>query len=732
MTQAGDPWFQALVGQWWTPPSDLGIVGAAATKRQTTSTAWHNFSEQLRQELSGSLNPELQKGMAADSIREAFTWGADQASDVAETNGTISKAHGSAHHWVSDLNSRLETIAHDGKTEINNIQASKDLPPIKLGKIVDVVMRCQQDANSAAAPCTQNIFEAMQTVVDRRGIPKSARQFAQDHGIDTTSLLGSPSKEAVTQQVKDVLNQGGPTDQGGPTEANPPDSMQPALGNMNQGGTPPPGAPAPAQAGPESTIGTFNQAGVPPPASAAAAGGGTQQAFGNFNQAGIPGSAAPAASGAPAFTGPGSIGQPGMNASLPMNSLPTTAPANAFGQSALAGAQPPNGFMQGFDHGLNQGAPTSAALNNVPPVTGPVQPQVPVQPPVSDVPASTAPATAPAVDPPPATATPSVSHSAVTDPGTTYLAGPAAAASAPAAPIGSLPTYGSDIRPPMPTISAPTLPSGPAATPSISTAAAPVSPSAGAGGLAQPVVRQPTAAPLAHPAPAGIGEQAVVATAGGAAAGAASAHATAKTRLRRLVDFVANQEPRLRWAAGDQTDGTTLLVTDLASGWIPPGIALPSVVTLLDPGDRRGDIESLLGQVSASASYSPVHYLPESAADDAEPIPTSPRPRQVPAVDELGWELGQATNWRDGLPQMAHTLAKAASTGTGVVDNEVEFLHQHLATLRDRVLDAYPDDVDGAAVANWQLLASIEALAASDGIGANYHFAWFQALNYVP
>jgi Family of unknown function (DUF5631)/Family of unknown function (DUF5632) len=287
----------------------------------------------------------------------------------------------------------------------------------------------------------------------------------------------------------------------------------------------------------------------------------------------------------------------------------------------------------------------------------------------------------------------------------------------------------------MPTISAPTLPSSPAATPSFSSAAspasAPVSPSAGAGGLAQPVVRQPTAAPLAHPAPAGLGEQAVVATAGGAAAGAASAQATAKARLQRLVDFVANQEPRLRWTAGEQADGTTILVTDLASGWIPPGIAVPSVVTLLEPGDRRGDIEALLGQVSASASYTPLHYLPESA-DNAEPIPTSPRPRQVPAVDELGWELGQATNWRDGLPQMAHTLAKAASTGTGVVDNEVEFLEQHLATLRDRVLDAYPDDVDGAAVANWQLLASIEALAASDSIGANYHFAWFQALNYVP
>jgi hypothetical protein len=175
----------------------------------------------------------------------------------------------------------------------------------------------------------------------------------------------------------------------------------------------------------------------------------------------------------------------------------------------------------------------------------------------------------------------------------------------------------------------------------------------------------------------------------------------------------------------------TVLVTDLASGWIPPGIAVPSVVHLLEPGDRRGDIESLLGQVSAAASYTPLHYLPE-AADDTDPIPNSPRPRQVPAVEELGWELGQATNWRDGLPQMAHTLAKAASTGTGVIDIEVELLQQHLAKLRDQVLSAYPDDVNAAAVANWQLLASIDSLAAADSIGANYHFAWFQALNRVP
>ena len=170
------------MGQWLTPESDLAIVGAAATKRQANATAWQHFSEQLTQQLSGPLSPEIQKGMTADNIREAFQWGASQAGDVSNTNSVISKANGSAHEWVTDLNSRLDTIANDGKSRINQIQQSKDMPPIKIGKIVEVVMDCQGQANAAAAPCTQNVFEAMQKILDQRGIHMSARQFAQQRG----------------------------------------------------------------------------------------------------------------------------------------------------------------------------------------------------------------------------------------------------------------------------------------------------------------------------------------------------------------------------------------------------------------------------------------------------------------------------------------------------------------------------------------------------------------------
>lgn len=42
-------------------------------------------------------------------------------------------------------------------------------------------------------------------------------------------------------------------------------------------------------------------------------------------------------------------------------------------------------------------------------------------------------------------------------------------------------------------------------------------------------------------------------------------------RAQRLLGFVARQEPGLRWAVGVLADGSTLLVTDIAHGWIPPG-----------------------------------------------------------------------------------------------------------------------------------------------------------------
>ena len=256
-----------------------------------------------------------------------------------------------------------------------------------------------------------------------------------------------------------------------------------------------------------------------------------------------------------------------------------------------------------------------------------------------------------------------------------------------------------------------------------------VNPASGQGALGQPaVVKQ---APVAPAAPvssaAGLTENAVAATAAGAVAGAASQRTVAQTRLQKLVDFVARQEPKLSWIVGDREDGTTVLATDLASGWIPPHIEIPSGVQLLEPERRRGSLEHLLGETTETATWTPGHYLPPEK--DVDPLPTSFRSRQVPDIDDLNWELSQAANWRDGLPRLAHTLAKAGAAGTGVLDSEADMLHQHLDATAHKVLATYPDGVDAAEVGNWQLLASIDALLAKQQTNLKYHFAWFQALN---
>lgn len=200
-------------------------------------------------------------------------------------------------------------------------------------------------------------------------------------------------------------------------------------------------------------------------------------------------------------------------------------------------------------------------------------------------------------------------------------------------------------------------------------------------------------------------------------------------RLQRLLAFVVRQEPQLNWAVGDHADGTTVLVTDLAHGWVPPGIALPAGVRLLEPGRRTGRVGALLGETTQAVTYTPGD--PVGRAGDFGPTESSVQGRELPAVDDLGWELGRVTHWRDGLPRLVHTLAKAASAGTGVVEEEADLLRVHLDTACYQVLTHYPE-VEPALLLNCLLLAATESSVAGDPVSANYHFAWFQKLDEPP
>jgi hypothetical protein len=196
-------------------------------------------------------------------------------------------------------------------------------------------------------------------------------------------------------------------------------------------------------------------------------------------------------------------------------------------------------------------------------------------------------------------------------------------------------------------------------------------------------------------------------------------------RLRRLLAFVVHQEPRLNWAVGDRPDGTTVIVTDLAHGWIPPGITLPAGVRLLEPEQRTGRISALVGESRRTVTYAPGDSL--GRLDDLAETKASAQPRELHAVDDPGWELSQATHWRDGLPRMVHTLAKAAAAGTGVAEEEIDLLRVHLDTARYQLLTQYPR-VNPALLLNCLLLAATEAAVTGDPVSANYHLAWYQKL----
>lgn len=172
-----------------------------------------------------------------------------------------------------------------------------------------------------------------------------------------------------------------------------------------------------------------------------------------------------------------------------------------------------------------------------------------------------------------------------------------------------------------------------------------------------------------------------------------------------------------------------MLVTDLAYGWIPSGITLPAGVRLLQPDRRSGNAAAFLGPVTLSVTYAPGDPLGwKTGAGVTEP---SLQPREAPEVDDLGWALSEATHWRDGLPRMVHTLARAGAAGTGVAEAEVDVLRAHLDTARYQLLAQYPD-VDAALLLNLLLLAATEGIATGDRPLANYHFAWFQKLNTPP
>lgn len=710
-------WTAALIGPWWPAPSTGLRAGAQHWSQECGEQQL--FAQNLRTQWTTIAASN--KGHTADDLIARYQQGEKLHLDLAEKYQTKASAFNSGADAIDYLRSRLSDIANTGNKEINDILASKKPPPEKLAEIQAVQARCNGDAANASRDALDKMMAATQKILDVEGIGGNARSWAQTNGFD----VGEPKPPNPIS--KEDLETSGPTPGGlggGGIHGVPASGGGGANGEPASGGVPG-GAPSGWGAGgvhggpasPSSPGAGFGNANVP--SGQVPGGGGAGNLPTNLTMPGGGGTVSPGMPGvhgggmpvSPVGLGQG--GQPGL--------------AQAFTSGLATGqATGPGGqaFTAGPLQAMEAGGPQTPQATT--PVGTPTIPSagafIPTGTPV-DAPPSASPA--PVATGGGGSVAPVMTGASWSSPAPTLGGGPSI-------PSGSLPAYGSDLRPPV--VAPPSVPSTPAGPMSgAPVASSPASSPSAGGPLVSPVERTASGA-AAGQAGAGSSTMAgasAASAATGATAGAVSARTAEQQRLQRLVDAVARQEPRLSWAAGLRDDGTTtLLVTDLAAGWIPPHVRLPAHVTLLEPSARRHDanVVDLLGAITVAAAHHGNAYVAEPGPD--EPALSGDRPARsaAPELEELGPTLVDAVRRRDGLPRIAQAVAAPAVRKTGVLESETEMLRECTAEIQHAVLNAYPNH-DQAAVGDWMLLAAIQALIDGHGYLANYHLAWFDAIS---
>nr|WP_197504970.1 DUF5631 domain-containing protein [Mycobacterium sp. E3305] len=706
-------WTLPLIGPWWPGPP-TALRDAAQYWNQARGQQ-EQYAQDLRNQRTtlGAHN----RGRTADDLSARYYQGEQFHLDLAEKYRDKASALNTCADQIDALRSKLAQIAAEGNQEIDRILASKEPEPAKLAEVQAAQATYNGRAEVASDTAVSNMLAATQPMLLNEGVHGDARTWANEKGFDVGHV---PRPQSISEQNLKS------------TASTPP---APGVGGAQApSGLPPQGGGPQAMPGGPAAGGVQGPRGLPPGGGGASGpSGGT--GIGNIQRPGgqLPGGHLPPTPAGPSAVGVGGPAAPSVNAPVP-----TT--------NAGQGMSP--GIAQSFAGGMASGQPAGAgpqslstnAMNALeagaaPPTQAEAPPPAPVTP---NVPAGGAfiPTHAPVDAAPPAADAPapvSGGTASVTPAVMTGGSWSAPATPVGGAPAGPLPAYGSDLRPP-PVAAPPSMPAAP--TGPIS--GAPVAPSpasspSGGGPLVSPVERAAQGAAAGQAgtgSPTMVGASAVSAAAGGAA-GAASNKAVEQQRLQRIVDSVARQEPRLSWAAGLRDDGTTtLLVTDLAGGWIPPHVRLPAHVTLLEPSARRRDanVLDLLGSVVVAAAHHANTYVGEPTND--EPLLTGDRLARsaTPHVDELGPTLVEAVRRRDGLPRIAQAVAAPAARKTGVLENEDQLLRECTADIQHSVLTTYPHH-DLAVVGDWMLLAAIEALIDEHQYLANYHLAWFAVIN---
>lgn len=705
------------------PGTQDGWGTANSTKRKADSSYHRTQASNQRTIRTATLAG--MEGKSAERLMKAHAIAEVKHNVVADGHDFKAKGYETCNNALETARSRLQNIDDEAHREINRVLKQKGNFALKWAEIVKIVADARADAIRVAADTTETILSAGSRLLTDTGQDKTINDHVQ--GLDSKFNIDMPPSEPEMPEMPEEAGGTG-SGTGDHIAVGPDDHIVDASSGTGSGelqvdpvsnstGSQLDGLPAASSTGVGQPAGATGTNGSP------VGGGGVLPAG-----AGVGAPAAGGGGSGPRVSGGSGVGVPSGGGGSSVPSVPE--------------GLTPAGLAQGFTNGMSTGAPaameSNAATSSV--VNAATGGHAGAPPPAAPVSGA---GSVPVVS---GGGGPVVHH--VDSGSVEHVSGSAASAAAPPvvpavapAPVvgapppppmpagGALPAYGADLRaaaaaaaPPPPPVTPPVT-SAPPAAGSASTAPA-------SGSTLNPaVVNKPAPAPTA--AASSVGAPMVASAAAGAAAGAVAGTAArvddAQRRCADAVAALAFQEPRLRWAAGlDDADGQVVVATDLAGGWLPSHVRPPAGVRLIEPSadvaSGRLSLDMLLGKTVFRADHVPGGPVSEPRVE------LSDWPRKLEPVPDVRWEIRQAADWRDGLPRLAHTMAKAWATGNGVRPMEMDALRDFISHTKVEVLRSYPGAVHPHTVGNWMLAVAIEAFNNGESLLGTYHFSWFRAL----
>lgn len=200
------------------------------------------------------------------------------------------------------------------------------------------------------------------------------------------------------------------------------------------------------------------------------------------------------------------------------------------------------------------------------------------------------------------------------------------------------------------------------------------------------------------------------------------------SQLARQLTFVVRQAPRVAWVAGMREDGSTVMATDVAHGWIPPRLVLPAGAVCLAPAFRsKARWEAVIAALRPHVSYVPGEPFP--AADPVGVMSCASTPQTVahPDSGKVVHRIAHHVTMRDGFPPAIRSAVAAAAAGRPTVPAALSVVFAHVDTTCHQILSDYPL-VDNAVLGDCMLLAAIEGVITGNDVSAMYHAAWYEAL----